>query len=93
MKKLIIFSILIFNFAVAAPKCSNEGQMAGGSTIDAMTCCEGLIYADKFIHEHIKNGCNQFPPPGSWGSCIKCGDGKCDNQNYENKCNCPKDCK
>ena len=93
MKTIIFLVLTSFNLAYASSNCSKVGDMSGGSTVDAQQCCKGLTYSDKYIHEHIKDGCKQFPPAGSWGTCIKCGDEKCDSQSYENKCNCPKDCK
>lgn len=77
----------------AEDKCALEGATAGGSTIDAQSCCTGLILTNRWTHFHLNEGCNFPPPPGSGGSCVKCGDGVCDSKHFENKCNCPKDCK
>lgn len=74
-------------------KCAKEGETAGGSTLAALQCCPGLIATNSWTYEHVKEGCNIPPPPGSGGSCAKCGDGKCDTKNFESKCDCPKDCK
>ncbi|MCK6593712.1 MAG: hypothetical protein L6Q33_00775 [Bacteriovoracaceae bacterium] len=78
---------------VEKPSCSMEGELAGGSMIGAMRCCHGLTLANWWTHQNLNLGCQMPPPPGTGGTCIKCGDGKCDQKNNENKCNCPKDCK
>lgn len=74
-------------------ECAKEGMSAGGSTPAVLQCCPGLIETNSWTHSHLKEGCNIPPPPGSDGYCVKCGDSKCDSKNFENKCNCPKDCK
>ena len=58
-----------------------------------LTCCEGLMQTNSWIHQNLSLGCKAPPPPGSGGYCVKCGDGKCDSLHFENHCNCPKDCK
>lgn len=78
---------------VEKPSCAGEGDFAGGSTLGALRCCPGLVLANWWIHQNLHLGCHVPPPPGTGGTCVKCGDGKCDKENYENKCNCPKDCK
>lgn len=87
----LLFFISKFSYG-ASLKCAKEGESAGGSTLSALRCCPGLVMTNKWVYEHSKNGCNIPPPPGSGGSCAKCGDGKCDTKNFESKCNCPKDC-
>ncbi len=77
---------------VEKPSCSKEGEFAGGSIIGALRCCQGLVLANGWTHQNLNLGCQVPPPPGTGGTCIKCGDGKCDGQNNENRCNCPKDC-
>ena len=104
---VLFIAFLFFSFgSKAAPKhdpsavvekemevaCSGEGESAGGSCIGCRSCCNGLIGTNSWIHANIKYGCTQLPPPGSGGSCVKCGDGKCDEAHFENRCNCPKDC-
>jgi len=76
-----------------ADACAAEGMSAGGSTPSALSCCKGLVATNSWQHEHVAQGCNIPSSPGSEGSCVKCGDGKCDSKHFENKCNCPKDCK
>ena len=73
--------------------CAAEGMSAGGSRLNSLQCCLGLITTNSWMHAHVKSGCNLPPPPGSSGSCVKCGDRRCDDKNFENKCNCPIDCK
>jgi hypothetical protein len=48
-------------------------------------CCGGLRYAEN------KDVCGRAYG-GHAGVCIACGDKKCDQQ-FENQCNCPEDCK
>lgn len=97
MKKIIFLAIfLIAQVSVATDvptECAKEGDRAGGSTLDAPQCCPGLKQTNKWLFENSRNNCKAYPPPGSDGACIKCGDGKCDTKNYETKCVCPKDCK
>ncbi len=72
-------------------RCSELGQSltpgAGGppgSQGFENKCCPGLRHVEN------KHACGQAYG-GYAGICIACGDKKCDPQ-YENKCNCPKDC-
>lgn len=95
----IIVTIFGFVFLISQSlfgldkECAKEGQSAGGSTLEAKQCCPGLVATNSWSYAHAKDSCNIPPPPGSGGSCVKCGDGKCDSKNFESKCDCPKDCK
>jgi len=73
--------------------CAKEGETAGGSTLNAKQCCPDLVQTNSWTYNHANQGCNVPVSPGSGGSCVKCGDGKCDTKNFESKCDCPKDCK
>jgi hypothetical protein len=58
----------------------------------ATECCEGLKAIP--ISEDYDENCNlEITPPGLPGSvvCSNCGNGNCEE--WESKCNCPKDCK
>ena len=73
--------------------CAKQGETAGGSCVGCKSCCAGLIVADTWLHKTYRTvGCDAPSPPGGSGVCVKCGDGKCDAANSENRCNCPKDC-
>ncbi len=93
--KLIIMSLIIVTHQLsfsAELNCAKEGMSAGGSTPNSLLCCPGLVATNSWTHSHLDDGCNNPPPPGSGGFCVKCGDGRCDFKNFENKCNCPSDC-
>jgi hypothetical protein len=82
-----------FSFTVrASGECAKEGEAAGGSTLEAKRCCPGLVGTNSWLFINAKNDCKLPAPPGTGGSCVKCGDGKCDEKNFESKCLCPKDC-
>ncbi len=97
----LLFVCFSLNKANAAPTvkakaslaCAKEGEIAGGSCVDCKACCEGLIATNSWLHKNFEAlGCDAPVPPGSGGSCVKCGDGKCDKAHSENRCNCLKDC-
>ena len=62
----------------------------GGAMSPGYKCCEGLVGASYLSSVKLINGVCDFAV-GSFGTCLACGDGKCDSS-YENKCNCEKDC-
>jgi hypothetical protein len=70
--------------------CAKEGEYAGGSAVDAVkNCCSGLTAMIKFEYN---GGCSDLIAPGLGYICSStCGNGKCEL--WENKCNCPEDCK
>ncbi len=79
--------------AASQDQGARGGDPAGGSCAECKSCCQGLIPSDSWLHTNYKEtGCDGPIPPGSSGSCVKCGDGKCDSAHFENKCNCAKDC-
>lgn len=49
-------------------------------------CCEGLVDREAI------EVCGKGIAGGYIYVCVACGDGECQN-NFENKCNCPEDCK
>jgi len=89
---LITFQVGAASSSEDIPVCSELGHQLNpapggppGSQGFLNSCCVGL--------EHVedKNACGRAYG-GYAGVCIACGDGKCDTQ-YENACNCAKDCK
>ncbi len=70
--------------------CSSAGQSADeysfGKYIGPKKCCDGLIKIPKLFYD---GECKQIPDTGT--VCSNCGDNICDN--WENICNCAKDCK
>ncbi len=86
----LIFSFL--SFANETYQCAKLGQSLTprdggppGSQGFENSCCSGLKHAEN------KHACGKAYG-GYGGLCLSCGDKKCDNR-YENKCNCPDDCK
>jgi len=75
--------------ALSAPSnCKKLGEAPvpngpGYNTIPQ--CCAGLV------ERTVAAACGQ-PIGGYAGICLACGDGGCDEK-FENKCNCPEDCK
>lgn len=64
----------------------------GGALSPGYKCCEGLKSGAGLSTAKINSEGECDFAVGSFGTCIACGDGKCDSQ-YENVCNCEKDCK
>ncbi len=102
LRKLrIVFLVLAVSSSAGAyvppnVSCATVGARAGGSSLGAAVCCPGLLATNSWQHEnHRKLGCKDaaLTPPGTDGSCVRCGDSSCDSKNFENTCNCPKDCK
>jgi len=59
-------------------------------TIDDIPCCPGLKEVT-LAYEDEEGKCIAPVPCGS--ICVPCGDGICEGTRFENKCNCPEDCK
>ena len=104
-KRIIILSVLTIlaliglpYFAIYFPKienfyhtestCGEEGQIIGVAKSPTI-CCEGLI---SISGTDFDEDCNIIGF-GGLNKCSDCGDNICDTENWENKCNCPKDCK
>jgi hypothetical protein len=89
-----LFTLALFSDAFGNDKkCSGVGESAGGSLPPIKRCCEGLTQTNWWKYKNPNAGCDVPPVPGSGGYCVKCGDGKCDVDHYEEKCTCPQDCK
>lgn len=70
-------------------KCAKEGERIrfGDNTLPA-TCCGNLKALNlSYFPETCEQGI------GDILGCSKCGDGICNPQTFENKCNCPEDCR
>ena len=66
--------------------CMNEDDEC---TVRDIDCCDGFKKA-LLINENEVGECSTPLPCGS--ICIPCGNGICDKDKRENKCNCPEDC-
>ncbi len=69
--------------------CAKEGERvrASGEGFPA-NCCSNL----KPMYGYTQEDCSAPGLPGDIGTCSNCGNGVCESQNNENKCNCPEDC-
>ena len=101
-KKIIIFIIVvilaltigvvyIFNNVQSSLQCAKEGETIGASGMPS-SCCSSLKAVGGWPGGY-SGDCTLPPPPTGLGICVQCGDGKCDINNGENKCNCKEDCK
>lgn len=79
--------------------CVKLGEFGPNGSLGPMdpskgrVCCEGLVSKSSARCAYTSNmpgGCTSLE--GCASTCLACGDGKCDSK-YENKCNCPEDCK
>ena len=68
--------------------CTTEGNTF---TVGMGGCCEGLKEISTSKPDD-QGKCPEQPPVGAM-LCTNCGDGHCDADKGENKCNCPEDCK
>ena len=76
--------------------CVGEGEMLPGPIApeyrehQAQECCEGLKGIE--YSKHFDESCKRRPWAGGPGAvCSQCGNGSCEE--WETKCNCPRDCK
>ncbi len=89
------------NFVCIDVGCIKEGQRIPITAISpagfeqrkhmAIECCEGLKAIPPL--DYFDKDCNFRPRIGvtEGAICSDCGNGTCES--WENKCNCPKDCK
>ena len=78
--------------------CIEEGGMGPSGGINPewldhlpKECCEGLTFITYF--GYYDEDCNFTPLVGApSGVCTKCGNGQCEEDKGETKCNCPEDC-
>ena len=73
-------------------KLSGQPPACGGPTYygQDVQCCSGL--EKRCGAPHTDGSCNMSVGDGEFPQCIRCGSGICDAK-YENRCNCPEDCK
>lgn len=71
--------------------CAGEGQK-WSVTSDGKACCPGLVETSAYRHDNPGLACDASLPPGNYGYCVKCGDGRCDAGHWESKCECAADC-
>ncbi len=101
MKYALCLLLLLVSFPVLAEEpdgfmtmdqmsCAGVGESVGGRS-GAITCCKTLTAMGGWPGGY-EGRCNAASPPtGSW-TCAPCGNGICDAEHGENKCNCPSDC-
>lgn len=72
--------------------CAKAGEVSSGFGPNPVTiqCCAGLT--EIFDSNLRQYGTECIPTPGIGKICSSCGNNICEN-NWENKCNCPTDCK
>lgn len=70
--------------------CAGEGEIVNTENRPKI-CCEGLTPIKGMIDPKTGECVNDYPIKEA-ELCSKCGNGICDNKNFENKCNCPQDC-
>jgi len=74
--------------------CVKAGEYVDHFDKNSFDCCQGLV---KTSAPPLDENCKAIIPENSPGiepgwTCINCGDGICDSEKKENKCNCPTDC-
>lgn len=69
--------------------CGKEGEKIGAAGMPSK-CCAGLTPLSGWPNGY-KDDCSNPQPPTGLSTCANYGDGICNN-NFEGKCNCPKDC-
>lgn len=82
------------NNCVKLGEIGPNGSLGPNDPNKGKACCEGLAAKSLarcvFVSKTPGGGCTFFE--GCASTCLACGDGKCDSK-YENRCNCPEDCK
>lgn len=71
--------------------CAKEGETIGAQGMPKV-CCSGLKPVGGWPGGY-QGDCSIPPPPTGLSICTNCGNGICNIDTRENKCNCPKDCK
>lgn len=101
---LVVLGISILYFTTnKSSSCANAGErstsnfdMTTGKTnpnIETRECCTGLVkIADKQPLTNINSDVCGYTEGVAYNLCSPCGNGNCDSL-YEDRCNCPEDCK
>ena len=78
--------------------CANEGEIpdsldltTGETKSENKFCCEGLKQIGSLTDVDLIDQGLCSNEQGIMGTCVACGDDKCNSQ-YEDLCNCPEDC-
>lgn len=94
MREWLLLFVMTISLPALAENACAKAQEAWQPFLPGtgyVSCCKGLVSTSKWLHSNLTKDC--LPgPPGDSGYCVQCGDGKCDDKHFENKCNCPKDC-
>jgi len=92
MHKILTSTLIITILASGCGSdCGKEGERIRAADMPE-TCCSGLESLEGGNLDK-KGECRKIPPPGGVSICSNCGDGICNKDTLEDKCNCPKDCK
>jgi len=79
-----------FDNVQSSLSCAKEGERVRASGAGfPEKCCSNL----KAMYGYAQEDCNAPGLTGDNGTCSNCGNGICETQNNENKCNCSEDCK
>lgn len=89
-------------YQLASGKCAGPGEEVDPQQHgEGIKCCEGLeeIVPGRWLFPCspestvCESGCSVVPPyPVPWVQCAPCGNGICEPEYGENKCNCGADC-
>jgi len=94
---VVVVLVLIATLFMIAPKktqeikCAKEGETIGAQGMPEI-CCSGLKPVGGWPGGY-EGDCSIPPPPTGLSICTNCGDGICNVDTGENKCNCPEDCR
>ncbi len=89
-------ALLLFSYFTPAKMmhlaggCAAEGEPIGAEGMPN-SCCQGLTPMGGWPGGYEGN-CTPPPPPTGPSICSNCGNGICETETGENKCNCPQDC-
>jgi hypothetical protein len=87
---LIAYSIQIQDSEKADTSCAKIGETIGAAGMPEI-CCSGLKPVSGWGGGY-EGDCSEPAPPSGLSICAPCGNGICDIEYEENKCNCPDDC-
>ena len=87
---LLILLIILAGCSSEETKCAEVGEAIGAANMPE-ECCTGLKPVGGFKGGY-EGDCSLPALPTGLSICSPCGNGICDIENSENKCNCPSDC-